>query len=560
LVTLSYENLNVTGLAAVAPVLTNLVEEPLKGKGKVQGGRDLIDKLHDTLNEMPSEEYLMMHYLMSSGPFVDQFDWGRMTLQKKKDKTSKKNVRVISLTPIENKKPGFTEGEVILSVKPQFAGNWTDYSECATAKTMKRRGDLIERVYVWSKGFDLKFLTPTLKAMSFSSVYKYMNHCRNFRGTDEQGLSGWGCGFGASGNPNRLQARLNRKLALILGAMMDNKGGPVIVEDAQENELIFLKTYTDLWSSKSSLIKREVFFKCANTSLTLCQSLGDSRFTNQSSKLATNFIFPNLVNQTSKASEWAKTDAAMTNFLESYFPSKQLKEEESHLIVSALLYSEVFFKSEKCAVYGFGAQHNMYGYLSNQPVVVASCTGETEWEISAVKLPSKTIPDFLKTVCVHNGHRTGYFLNPQYFFNPQMNFLRHVPGKTIDLEKGTVLDVIGYSIIQEQVVKKQLEKNQEPQKKSVTAQRVVEETSSEQSSEDERTESEEEEEQDGEDAEEDDQSQETAEESEEEKPLVKKKTKENSSNIVKGNKEVKKEKQDTESTPMGKLADAVLNF
>jgi len=275
--------------------------------------------------------------------------------------------------------------------------------------------------------------------------------------------------------------------------------------------------------------------------------------------LATNFIFPNLVNQTSKASEWAKTDAAMTNFLESYFPSKQSKEEESHLIVSALLYSEVLFKSEKCAVYGFGAQHNMYGYLSNQPVVVASCTGETEWEISAVKLPPKNIPDFLKTVCVHNGHRTGYFLNPQYFFNPQMNFLRHVPGKTIDLEKGTVLDVIGYSIIQEQVTRKQLEKNREPQKKSVTAQRVVEETSSEQSSEEERTESEEEEEQDGEDAEEDDQSQETAEESEEDKPLVKKKINENSSK-VKERKEGKKEKQDAESTPMGKLADAVLNF
>jgi len=300
---------------------------------------------------------------------------------------------------------------------------------------------------------------------------------------------------------------------------------------------------------------------CNNTSLTICEALGDSRFTNQSSKSSTKFIFPSLVSQTSKSSEWSKTDATMAHFLESYFPAKQSKDTAPHLIVSALIYSDVFFKSERCSVYGFGAQHNMLGYLSNQPIVVASCAGESEWEISTAKLTPKNVSDFLKTVCVHNGHRTGYFLNPQYFFNPQMNFLRHVPGKTIDLEKGTVLDVIGYSIVQEQALKKQLGKVQDPQKKSVTSQRVEVETSSEQSSgEEEDGESEQEEDQDEEEPDSEEQSQETEEESEEEKPLVKKGKNENSSKNVKEKKVVKKGKEGSDTVPMDRLNTSVAEF
>jgi len=318
-----------------------------------------------------------------------------------------------------------------------------------------------------------------------------MNECRNFRGTDEKGLSGWSCGFGASGNPTKLQTRLNRKLALILGAMLLKKNGPVIVEDAMENELLFLKAYTDVWTHHSTLVKRRVFYKCSGTSVRVASALGPSRYTTQWTPDSTTIIFPELDATTSKSSEWSKTDEKMKVFLESYYPpsaNQKEKEEKPHTIVAVLLLSEVFFRSKECNVYCFGSVHNMLGYLSNQPVVVASCAGNTEFEIATAELTRMDAPAFLQKVCLHNGHRTGYFLNPQYFFNPQMNFLRHIPGKTLDLEKGTVIDVVGVSVIQKQVLAKQLEKAIEAKIEAKPTEIVEELTDDEESEEEEESE------------------------------------------------------------------------
>jgi len=130
----------------------------------------------------------------------------------------------------------------------------------------------------------------------------------------------------------------------------------------------------------------------------------------------------------------------------------------------------------------------MLGYLSNQPIIVASCAGNTEFEITTTELTRMDAPAFLQKVCLHNGHRTGYFLNPQYFFNPQMNFLRHIPGKTFDLEKGTVLDVVGVSVIQKQVLTKQLERAIEAKVEAKPTEIVEELTDDEEFEEEEETE------------------------------------------------------------------------
>jgi len=219
----AYENLNVSGMAAAAPVMTTLVEKELQSYGKVQGGRDLVDKLYDTVSGLAPEEFLLLHYVISCGPFVDHFNWGKMTTETTKNRETKKKTVKTVIVPLNPKTPGFVPGEVIISVKAQFNDYWTDFSECPTAKMMRKRGDKLSKIFVWSKGMTPSFLTPTLQSLTFAKAYKYMNECRNFRGTDEKGLSGWSCGFGASGNPTKLQTRLNRKLALILGAMLLKK-------------------------------------------------------------------------------------------------------------------------------------------------------------------------------------------------------------------------------------------------------------------------------------------------------------------------------------------------
>jgi hypothetical protein len=451
----AYHHVDVTGMAAVAPVIASLIEEDVKAQGKIHGGRDAIDKLTDVLNEMPKEDYLMVHYMLSNGPFVDHFHWAKLT-EKKVKSTAKHGTKTTTMVPMVTKKPGFVVGEVILSVKAEYADHWADFSDTETVKLMKTRGEKINKVFVWGKGFVPSFLTPQTKELTFATAHRYMGDCRNFRGTDDNGLSGWSCGFGASGNPTKIQSRLTRKLSVVLGSMMEGKTGPVIVEDYQENELVFLKAYIDLWQSNNNNLRRVCLFKCPPTSVRVCEILGSSRYVAQDKRHATHIIFPEIDSSTSKGSEWSKTDAKMQKLLDAYFPPKQ--EDQGHTVVCTLLLSKVFFQSKKCAVFTFGSNHNMLGYLSNKPLVVASASGQTQFEIVPVELKPLDPLQFLQKVCAHNGHRTGYFLNPQYYFNPQMNFLRHIPGKTMNFDRLEVEDVIGASVIQARTIKKDMDK------------------------------------------------------------------------------------------------------
>jgi len=86
----------------------------------------------------------------------------------------------------------------------------------------------------------------------------------------------------------------------------------------------------------------------------------------------------------------------------------------------------------------------MRGYLSNAEVTVAVSDGSSEWHLGWSRLVPVKEEEFYRAVVSHNGHRTGYFLCPKYYFNPKMNFLRHIKGKTVDFEKIEVRDVVGH--------------------------------------------------------------------------------------------------------------------
>lgn len=444
LLPLKYHGLDVTGMAAAAPIVADLVEPKIQSLGKLQGGRDLIEKVTDALEGMTNEQYLLYHYILCAGPFSNHFTWGVL-----KSSNVVQGVVQKKYSQLPARKPGYRQKEVILGVKQEYAMYYQDFSKCKTAQELRKAGNHFEKMYIWSKGFVPQFQIPVLTVENFANVYKFMNDCRNFRGTDDKGLSGYSCGFGSTGNPTKIQARLQRKLAIILGAAQMSMTGPVIVKDYKESELPLIGTQVRLWRKNSSVLLRNILFITNSTSTRINAELADLRYDGQNTADSTEVIFPEAPSVTAKGSEWAKMETVADNALKLYFPKPKpqqtpLDEPIQHRIVGTLLYAKTYFLEEHCKPYVFGSIHNMYGYMSNKPVYCAVSDGTREFHLDKVELPAQTAVAFIKTVCLHNGHRTGYFLRPQYFFNPKLNFLRHVKGKSFNFEDGKVTDVEGF--------------------------------------------------------------------------------------------------------------------
>jgi len=300
-------------------------------------------------------------------------------------------------------------------------------------------------MYVWAKGFTPKFQVPIVNEQTFPIVYKYMNDCRGIRGTDDKGLSGWSCGFGNTGNPTKIQARHQRKLSVILGAMQMDMTGPVIIIDNMEGETHMLAAQLRLWSLKHNL--RRFFFKTSDTATRINALLGVNRYSGQNTVDSTTILFPEPSATAAKASEWEKMDAQAGIFLREKYPIVRHEGqivENDHLIIGTLLLSEEYFQAQNCKVFTFGSVHNMYGYLSNRPFYCAISSGTSEFHLDKIQLEPISAGKFKSTCCVHNGYRTGYFLEPKYFFNPKMNFLRHIKGKTINFDTVEMEDAPGY--------------------------------------------------------------------------------------------------------------------
>jgi len=442
LMPLKLEEVNVSGMTAVAPLVVALLEDKVKELGKVSGGRDLVDRLNDTVRELPKEDYLMLHYLLCAGPFSDHFMWGQYVSDKKSE--NGKTVITSTLKPLKSRKPGYRTNEVITAVKKKYENHYDDMSDCATVTAMKKAGQTILKVFLWSKGFVPKFQVPAINEQTFPIVYRFMNDCRTFRGTDEKGLSGWSCGFGNCGNPTKQQTRLQKKLTILMGAMTDpSKNGPVIVSDEMINEMPLLASQILLWKAKMGKC-REVLFVTPSTSSRVNELLGPSRYNSQSTIQATHVIFPEPSVVATKASEWAKTDLQSEQLRDNIFPvSGNSTAPTPHTIYATAILSSCWFTRKDLKVYTLGSLHNMYAYVSNEDMYCIQSDGSSEFAHARIELKAASMSSFLSTVCSHNGHRNGYFLDPRYYFNAKLNMLRHIKGKQFDFQTCEVRDIVG---------------------------------------------------------------------------------------------------------------------
>jgi hypothetical protein len=431
---LAFQQVSVPGLASVAEPFAAIMSENVEPLGKINGGRDLVDKLHDAITQMTTENYLVLHYLLCCGPFSDHFEWGKMIVNGTKARVKK----------MFSRKPGHRDGEVIMGVKPNYADHYTDYTDCKTAVTMRTTGQKVFKMFVWTKGFTPKFQVPIVNEQTFPVVYKYMNDCRGIRGTDDKGLSGWSCGFGNTGNPTKIQARHQRKLSVILGAMQMEMTGPVLIHDSMEGETHMLAAQLKNWQKRHQL--RNFYFVTPTTATRINGLLGDCRFDGQNTEDCTRIIFPEPSATAAKASEWEKMDMQADMFLREKYPIVKVEgreRENEHVIIGTLLLSERYFQAHNCKVFAFGSLHNMYGYISNRRFWCAVSNGKHEYHLDRVELEPQNAAKFLSTSCVHNGYRTGYFLEPKYFFNEKLNFLRHLKGKMINFDSAELEDATG---------------------------------------------------------------------------------------------------------------------
>jgi len=238
---------------------------------------------------------------------------------------------------------------------------------------------------------------------------------------------------------------------VIMGAMSDpTKRGPVVVNDELENEMPMLLSQIKLWSANTKTLTREIFFRTSSTSSRINGLLKENRYNSQSMVGSTEIFFPEPTVTPTKASEWSKTDMQSQMTRDDVFPEpvKLLKIQElsSHRIYGTLIQSKEWFMRKDLAVYALGSVHNMYGYVSNEPMYCMSADGSTEFDIARVEMKKIDMTEFLSAVCAHNGHRNGYFLDPRYYFSPKLNMLRHIKGKVFDFNASTVTDIIGTEI------------------------------------------------------------------------------------------------------------------
>jgi len=198
------------------------------------------------------------------------------------------------------------------------------------------------------------------------------------------------------------------------------------------------------WQKRHQL--RNFYFITPNTATRINGLLGDSRYEGQNTEDCTRIIFPEPSATAAKASEWEKMDMQAEIFLKEKYPIVKVEgreRENEHVIIGTLLLSERYFQAHNCKVFAFGSLHNMYGYLSNRRFFCAVSNGKSEYHLDRVELEPQNAAKFKSTSCVHNGYRTGYFLEPKFFFNEKLNFLRHLKGKMINFDSAELEDATG---------------------------------------------------------------------------------------------------------------------
>jgi len=149
-----------------------------------------------------------------------------------------------------------------------------------------------------------------------------------------------------------------------------------------------------------------------------------------------------------KSTEWGKVELdASAKIVELFGKSSSVQyANEQHMHSSAMFHilSEKLFRSEddkSYYVYQIGSIHNMHGVVSTMKTLpLAISNGTSQFHLALDMIQPLSLHEFYQKVVKNNASRSSFMLSPKYYFNPQLNLLRKLPGKTIDFVTGKLED------------------------------------------------------------------------------------------------------------------------
>jgi hypothetical protein len=433
-----YQNVKFTGLDHVqlGMFAETIIEQLTPFKLVHNGtGRTFIEKLFSAFGRMSPVQYLMMHLTLNKGPLSKCFEWGF-----KQDGKLRK-------APYDFQA---NRQWIVIKIREEYAQSFANAAASPGAQQISRelydQGSLFP---VLVGALPVKFQVPIIKDMY--ACHSLMNACRQQRQSDEKGLSAMSSGYGASGNPTKAQLRSQKMLTVILGAMLTHATRIVIITN-KNSEMEYLYHQLQQWIDKTGKI-----WKTTNYVFQVPQYSGMGEKLKGRCTTSTVLSSGDLVlDLSSTAAEsiskdnYAKTDGTVMATLKERLPKTLLEAQAAniHYIVMKHIQSEQIFFQKTLEgvvsgyyVYTLGSVHNMHGIISTLPkMTVASCDGTKEWAIVPQEVTPKDCTSFWKSVIDHNLGRSSFFLSGRYHFNPTLNCIRRIPGKSMDWIAGELVD------------------------------------------------------------------------------------------------------------------------
>jgi len=394
--------------------------------------------LFSAISSLPREEYAALHVALAEGPLNKCFVW--------KEKIIKDGKTI--LRPVSEKKAD-NKSYYCYGVLKEYEACFSDISAGPTGKlclAKDRSGSILP---IWVAKLPLTVEVP--EERTFAAAAEFMTLCRNQRQTDEKGLSCWSSGFGACGNPTKMQLRMQKKLSMIIGCLLKmDKASCLYISDDMTNELPLVHAQLLEWRKHNATLSDRLWYFVVPSSASKVMSSLKGHVATYIPSTSGNHLmyFPNFAPEFSKKSEWDKVEKQselfLKNLLGDNFDEASRKGNQVHVYSQVL--SKVSFS--QFTVFTIGSAHNMMGLMtSDEAFSFASCQGEKIWDVELQRVTKVTSEEFIFRTMSHNASRSTFFLNGMYYFNAKLNMLRHIPGKTMDFVIGVLDDIQGIDVV-----------------------------------------------------------------------------------------------------------------
>jgi hypothetical protein len=422
------------GLQWFGEVLKEYIDEPIRNMKHCGNGRKFIEQLFSAISSLGIEGYLVMHWMQCKGPLSPCFEWAI----KQGD----------ALIPTEYKRHAKAQW-VVLSVKTEYASCFSNAAKQPAVERIRRNIPIGNILPIFVGALPMKFKTPPITSMGL--LNDFVKICRDQRLTDEKGLSAYSCGFGASGNPTKIQLRAQKQISLILGRLTTQVSGErLVIFPASNSEAELVHANVQQWIKKcpKQFTGKYVFFFPQSSGMST-KMAGFITHSNSLQKGDHALYFSTSPALSGKIDKWALVDEeskSRTKWMMHGLTVEEAVKEGVHVTAFCHVQSETQFYSEANKtgyyVYGLGSIHNQYMVLSTLPELpLGASDGSSQWHFSTVvKLPYD-VKKYYANVTAHNMGRSLFFLSPKFYFSPELNLIRRIPGKSYDWVNGQIEDL-----------------------------------------------------------------------------------------------------------------------